>query len=156
MTVAQEQAVESASSYLESGNGFSRAGLISQLSSSYGENFPKAVAIFAVNHVDVNWNQQAVKSATGYLESGNGFSRAGLINQLSSSAGEKFPKGEATYAVNHLHVNWNQQAVKSAKSYLEIGSGFSRAGLISQLSSSAGEKFTYAQAVYAANKVGLR
>jgi hypothetical protein len=36
-----------------------------------------------------------------------------------------------------------------------MGSGFSRAGLIQQLSSSAGEGFTYAQAVYAVNKVGL-
>jgi hypothetical protein len=156
MTVAQEQAVEAATSYLETGGGFSRAGLINQLSSSAGEGFPKAVAIFAVNHVDVDWTEQAIESAMGYLETGGGFSRAGLINQLSSSAGEGFPKGVAIFAVNHLRVNWNQQAVKSAKGYLETGGGFSRAGLIQQLSSSVGEGFTYAQAVYAANKVGLR
>jgi hypothetical protein len=56
--------------------------------------------------------------------------------------------------VNHLNVNWNEQAVKSAKSYMEMG-GFSRASLIDQLESKAGEGFTHAQAVYAANKVGL-
>ena len=33
--------------------------------------------------------------------------------------------------------------------------GFSRNGLIQQLSSSAGEGFTHAQAVYAADAVGL-
>jgi hypothetical protein len=33
--------------------------------------------------------------------------------------------------------------------------GFSRASLIDQLSSSAGEGFTLAQATYAANQVGL-
>jgi hypothetical protein len=35
------------------------------------------------------------------------------------------------------------------------GQGFSRAGLIDQLDSPYGGKFTYAQAVYAANQVGL-
>ena len=35
------------------------------------------------------------------------------------------------------------------------GEGFSRQGLIDQLTSSAGEGFTYAQAVYAVNQVGL-
>jgi len=85
---------------------------------------------------------------------GSGFSRAGLIHQLSSSAGEGFSKADATFAVDHLNVNWNEQAVESAKSYMSMG-GFSRAGLIEQLSSSAGEGFTYAQAVYAANAVGL-
>ena len=97
--------------------------------------------------------QQAVDSAKSYLSMG-GFSRAGLIQQLSSSAGEGFPEAVAVFAVDHLHLNWNEQAVESAKSYLSMG-GFSRAGLIQQLSSSAGEGFTYAQAVYAANKVGL-
>jgi len=74
---------------------------------------------------------------------------------LSSSYGEGFPNAVAIFAVDHLHVNWNEQAVKSARNYLSTGSGFSRAGLIQQLSSSYGEGFTQAQAVYAANKVGL-
>jgi hypothetical protein len=100
MTVAQQQAIESANSYLRLG-GFSRAGLIQQLSSSAGEGFPKAVAKFAVGHVQVNWNEQAVKSAKSYLEIG-GFSRAGLIQQLSSSAGEGFTHAQAVYAVNHV------------------------------------------------------
>ena len=47
-----------------------------------------------------------------------------------------------------------QQAIESADSYLDMG-GFSRAGLLQQLSSSAGEGFTHAQAVYAVNQVGL-
>jgi hypothetical protein len=48
-TVAQEQALESAKSYLDMG-GFSRAGLIDQLSSSAGEGFKMADARWAVNH----------------------------------------------------------------------------------------------------------
>lgn len=76
--------------------------------------------------------QQAIDSAQSYLETG-GFSRVGLIQQLSSKSGEGFTHAEAVYAVQQLHPDWNAQAVKSAKSYLESG-GFSRTGLIEQLS----------------------
>ena len=44
--------------------------------------------------------------------------------------------------------------VESAKGYMELG-GFSHAGLLEQLTSSAGEGFTNAQALYALKKVGL-
>ena len=97
-TVSQEQAIESAESYLDMG-GFSEAGLIDQLSSKYGEGFSKADAAFAVAHVKVNWNEQAVISAKSYLDMG-GFSRNGLIDQLESSYGEGFTHAQAVYAVN--------------------------------------------------------
>jgi hypothetical protein len=97
--------------------------------------------------------RQAIEAAQSYLDMG-GFSRAGLIQQLSSQYGDGFRLVLATWAVDHSHANWNQQAVESARSYLQMG-GFSRDGLIEQLTSSAGEGFTYAQAVYAVNKVGL-
>src|SRR3954451_17447255 len=102
MTVAQQQAVESAHSYLSGGGGFSHAGLIKQLTSSYGEGFPKAVAIFAVDHLYVNWNEQAVESAKSYLSGGGGFSHAGLIKQLTSSYGEGFTHAQAVYAANQV------------------------------------------------------
>ena len=69
----------------------------------------------------------------------------------SSQYGEDFSKADAIYAVDHVDVNWNEQAAKAAKSYLETGS-FSRNGLIQQLSSSYGDGFTHAQAVYGVNK----
>ncbi len=97
--------------------------------------------------------QQAVEAAQSYLEMG-GFSRAKLIQQLSSKYGEGFSLVLATWAVDRVHADWNQQAVEAARSYLEMG-GFSRAGLIQQLTSSYGDGFTYDQAVYAVNKVGL-
>jgi hypothetical protein len=100
----QQQAVESAQSYLSEGTGFSRAGLIKQLSSSYGEGFPRAVAVFAVDHLDVNWYQQAVESAKGYKSEGSGFSCAGMIQQLSSSYGEGFTHAQATYAAHKVAV----------------------------------------------------
>lgn len=97
--------------------------------------------------------QNAIDSAKNYLTI-SGFSRAGLIQQLSSSAGDGFAKADATFAVDHIQANWNDQAAKSAKNYLTISS-FSRAGLIQQLESSAGDGFTHAQAVYGVNQTGL-
>lgn len=97
--------------------------------------------------------QQALQSAQSYLAMGTGFSRAGLIQQLSSSAGEGFSMTDAMWAVDHSGANWNQQAVESAKGYLAMGTGFSRADLYQQLTSSAGEQFTPAQAEYALSQV---
>jgi hypothetical protein len=99
--------------------------------------------------------QQALDSAQSYLSDGQGFSRAGLIKQLTSKYGEGFSQADATWAVDHSGANWDAQAVISAKSYMSDGQGFSRAGLIDQLTSPYGEQFTYPQAVYAAGQVGL-
>jgi hypothetical protein len=97
--------------------------------------------------------KNAIDSAKSYL-SFSAFSRRGLIQQLSSSAGEGFPRADAVFAVNHLGVDWNAEAGKAAKQYLQT-EPFSRAGLIEQLASSAGAGFTHAQAVYGVNQTGL-
>jgi Host cell surface-exposed lipoprotein len=97
--------------------------------------------------------ENAIGSANDYLAM-SGFSRAGLIKQLSSSYGDGYTEADATFAVDHLTVDWNQQAVRSAKSYLSM-THFSRAGLVEQLSSPYGDGYTVAQATYAANNVGL-
>ena len=94
----------------------------------------------------------AVRSAKQYL-SISGFSRDGLIEQLSSDAGDGYEIGDATFAVDSLNNDWNSEAVRSAKQYLSI-SGFSCDGLIEQLSSSAGDKYTVSQATYGAQQAG--
>ena len=94
--------------------------------------------------------EQARSSAESYLDI-SGFSRAGLIRQLSSQAGDGYPKDVATQAVDSLHIDWNAEAVKSAQSYLDMQS-FSCSGLINQLSSSAGDGYTKAQATYGAHQ----
>lgn len=96
--------------------------------------------------------KNAVRSAKQYLEIA-GFSRSGLIQQLSSEAGDGYKVADATAAVDSLSVDWNKQAVRSAKQYLDI-SGFSCKGLIQQLSSSAGDKYTLSQATYGAQQAG--
>jgi hypothetical protein len=95
--------------------------------------------------------QQAVDAAEGYLSLGQGFSEQGLLQQLTSSAGNGFSNSDAEFAINYLHPNWDQQAVDAAKSYLSLGQGFSEQGLLQQLTSSAGGGFTEAQAEYAVN-----
>jgi len=97
--------------------------------------------------------RNAARSATAYLNM-SGFSRRGLIQQLSSDAGDKFSVEDATAAVDSLNVDWNTQAARSAAAYLNM-SGFSCQGLIQQLSSDAGDKYTNGQATYGATQAGI-
>ena len=76
------------------------------------------------------------------------FSESGLIDQLKF---EKFSPADATFAVNHVSVDWNEQAAKSAQGYLDT-MAFSREGLIEQLEF---EGFTTQQATYGVNEAGL-
>jgi hypothetical protein len=115
---------------------------------------PASAATSHSHHHVTKSEKQAIGAAKSYL-SFTSFSKKGLIEQLHSPYGDGFSKNDATYAVNHIKVNWNKQAVKSAKNYLSF-THFSRSGLIHQLESPYGDQFTHAQAVYAANKVGLR
>lgn len=96
--------------------------------------------------------KNAVRSAKAYL-SLQGFSRRGLIEQLSSQYGDGYDLADATAAVDSLPVDWNQQAVRSATQYLQL-MGFSCQGLIEQLSSDFGDKFTPDQAAYGARQAG--
>jgi len=93
----------------------------------------------------------ALRSAQQYLDT-MAFSKAGLIEQLSSSAGSGYSRADATFAANHVDVDWNQQAVKAAREYLDT-MPMSAAELTQQLSSSAGSKFTAAQAAHAVSEV---
>ena len=94
----------------------------------------------------------AVRSAEQYL-SMTGFSRNGLIEQLSSDAGDGYSRADAEAAVDSLTVDWNENAAKSARQYLDM-TGFSCKGLIEQLSSSSGDKYTVEQATYGAQQAG--
>ena len=96
--------------------------------------------------------KNAVRAAQSYLNI-SAFSRDGLIEQLSSQAGNGFNVNDATKAVDSLNVDWNQEAVKSAKQYLQM-MGFSCKGLVQQLSSRAGGKFTEQQATFGAQRAG--
>jgi hypothetical protein len=106
----------------------------------------KAAEEKAANAVTVS-QEQAIAKAESYLEF-TAFSRKGLIDQLQY---EQFSKSDATFAVDHITVNWNEQAAKKAQSYLDMTS-FSRGGLIDQLRF---EGFSKSQAAYGVKAVGL-
>lgn len=88
--------------------------------------------------------ENAIDAASSYLDY-SAFSRSGLIGQLEY---EDYATADATFAVDYLKVNWNEQAFESAKNYLDYSS-FSLQGLTDQL---VYEGFTYEQASYGANK----
>ena len=70
--------------------------------------------------------KNAIKSAESYL-SFMGFSRQGLIDQLSSEFGEKFSVEDATFAVDSLAVDWNAEAASRLRPILDT-MGFSCQG----------------------------
>ena len=102
MTVAQEEAIEAAESYLDSGH-FSKKGLFDQLTSEYGEGFAKKDVKFALNHVKADYNAEAREAAESYLDSGH-FSRNSLMDQLTSEYGEQFTKAQAAQAVKSVGI----------------------------------------------------
>jgi len=95
------------------------------------------------------------RTAQDYLNLGSGFSHASLVKQLTSQYGSGFSAADAEFAVSYLHPDWNAQAAEAARGYMNLGTGFSRASLIQQLTSPYGNEFTEAQAEYAASQVGL-
>jgi hypothetical protein len=58
--------------------------------------------------------ENALKAAQDYIDL-SGFSKAGLIEQLSSKAGEGFSRADATFAANHVGADWNAEAVEAAQ-----------------------------------------
>jgi hypothetical protein len=99
--------------------------------------------------------KSAIQAAENYLDTGMGYSRNGLIEQLTSKMGSGFKRADAVFAIKQIKPNWNKQAVMAAKNYMETGMGYSRDGLLEQLTSKMGSGFTQAQAEFAVNKVGL-
>jgi len=91
--------------------------------------------------------ENAIGSAESYLDF-SAFSRSGLIGQLEY---EEYSTADATFAVDSLNVDWNEQAYKSAEQYLDFSS-FSAGELQDQLEF---EGFTPSQAAYGVSKTGL-
>ncbi len=96
VTTAMANAAAAAAQYLSEGNGWSRAGLIAQLDSSYGDGYTLAEATYGVVSLNANWDAQAALAAKGYLAT-QAFSRAALIAQLDSPYGDQFTYAQAVY-----------------------------------------------------------
>lgn len=93
-------ALKTAESYAESMH-MSKKGIYDQLTSEYGENFPKEAAKYAIDNIVFDWKENALKTAQSYAESMN-MSDSDIYDQLISEYGEKFTKEEAKYAIDNL------------------------------------------------------
>lgn len=94
-TISQRNAIAAAKLYLSTAP-FSRKGLIEQLEF---EGYPTEDAEYAVDSLNVDWNEQAVRSAELYL-SVMPFSKKELIEQLVF---EGFTREQAEYGVNKVY-----------------------------------------------------
>lgn len=91
--------------------------------------------------------ENAREKADSYLGF-TSFSRKGLIDQLKFDG---FNEPDATYGVDSLGTDWNDQAAKKAASYLEFTS-FSHSSLVDQL---VFDGFSPQQAEYGVGTTGL-
>jgi hypothetical protein len=94
-TAGQRNALHQAQSYLQI-SAFSKSGLVDQLKF---DHFSGSDARWAVAHVRVSWNAQAVKKAKSYLQISS-FSRQGLIEQLEFDG---FTRSQAAYGVRKAY-----------------------------------------------------
>lgn len=96
--------------------------------------------------------QAALKSAETYAKMMN-MSKKGIYEQLTADYGDQFPAEAAQYAVDHLEgVDWNKNALESAKNYRETMS-MSNQAIYDQLIADAGDKFTPEEAQYAVDNL---
>lgn len=108
--------------------------------------------------IGANWTAEqrnAYNAGKQYLAY-SAFSKQGLIDQLSSEVADNYPVDAAEFAVDQIErrgeVDWYEQAERAAREYLDYTS-FSKQGLIDQLSSEYGSKFTQEQAEQAVENV---
>ena len=95
-TVEQNNALAAAANYLAS-TAFSRQGLIDQLEI---DGFEASVAIFAVDNIEVDWNEQCYKKAGDYVSDPE-FSVESLMDLLVADG---FTEDQIAYAVGMLDV----------------------------------------------------
>lgn len=78
----------------------SKAGIYDQLTSEYGEKFEADAAQYAIDNMEADWFENALKKAKAYQEMN--MSKSAIYDQLISEYGEKFTPEEAQYAIDNL------------------------------------------------------
>ena len=146
-TAVQLDAIEELKFWLYSEMGFSRHEAIEEFVDS---GVLRADAIRIIDSFNINWNAQAALAARSLAHWELGFSRLMLINILRFEHG--FTHEQAIHGADNSGANWNRQAVAAAGQILIYSPVMPRAMLIAELEWIG---FTHAQAVYAANAVGL-
>ena len=110
----QVQAIQTAKDYLDT-MPLSQTELLQMLTV---EDINLEDAEFAIEYLDIDWNQEARKKAKEYCKHKIGFSKVKLKAQLLF---DHFTEEEADFALSHIHVNLVEQAKIVAKEYMEDG-----------------------------------
>lgn len=126
----------------------SKQGIYEQLTSEF-EQFSPEAAQYAVDNLDVDFNEVALEKAKTYSDTMH-LSRQGIYEQLTSFA-ENFTAEEAQFAIDNLDTDYNRNALEKAKSYQQMD--MSTGAIYDQLVSFA-EGFTPEQAQYAVDNLG--
>ena len=79
----------------------SKRSLYEQLTSENGEKFKAEAAQYAIDNLQADYKQNALKKAQVYQETMS-MSPSAIYDQLISEAGEKFSAEEAQYAIDNL------------------------------------------------------
>ena len=145
-----KSALVKAESYAN-GLDMSKKAVYKQLTSEYGENFPKEAADYAIERVEADWKKNALNKANSYAND-QYMSKKSVYEQLISEHGEEFTKDEADYAISKVEADWKENALKKAISYQQ-DMNMSRIAVYDQLVSEYGEKFTKEEADYALEKL---
>lgn len=93
-------ALESAKTYSTIMN-MSEAGIYEQLTSKHGNGFTEESAKYAIEKLEVDYNENALESAKTYQKD-IGLSRNEIYNQLVSNYGGRFTEEQAQYAIDNL------------------------------------------------------
>ena len=141
----QVQAIQTAKDYLDT-MPLSQTELLQMLTV---EDINLEDAEFAIEYLDIDWNQEARKKAKEYCKHKIGFSKVKLKAQLLF---DHFTEEEADFALSHVNVDWIEQAEIVAKEYIEDGVS-SKEDLVEALMN---EGFTKKEAEKATVKVGLK
>lgn len=80
---------------------FSEKGLYEQLTSEYGDKYPEEAAQYAIDNLEVDYNEQALKAAISYQEL-MPMSDQELFDQLTSEYGDQYTEEQAQYAIDNL------------------------------------------------------
>lgn len=96
-----KNAVSTVNDYQEAMGDMSYQGLMEQLTSEDGEGYPQKAAEYALSHVKIDYNQNALECAKNYQEN-IPMSDQQLMEQLTSQDGEGFTQEQAQYAMDHL------------------------------------------------------
>lgn len=98
LPLEHQNALSKAEKYIKSSS-FSKEKLYKQL---LFEKFPDDSARYAVENIEVDWNEEALDKAKSYQKSSS-MSLERLKSQLTSENGEQFTEEQAEYAINNLN-----------------------------------------------------